>query len=898
MGLNYANNLIKQTSERSRFYSSMGGVDFSGDGSQIAGKRFAYLENMYRDYEGEGEGLIESVPGFRTLFSLGEAVRRIYLQKSGKYGEYLLIVTLTKLYRIPVDERDNPSALSYLGEVPEGDIVGFPCASSFYFVASGSMYVLDGEGVFSRVGFSEGEVEPYIPTTYKNGSVYEQRNLLSSRFRESITLSDPSLYASGSSDLLYEVLSEDEMTCSLVGRASTTEDVLFVPSAAQIGGELYTVKTVKNSAFADDTTLREVHFSEGMEEIGNFAFLRCTNLETVTLSDSVASISGGAFNVCPSLSHFHFGTGFTSMPTGNIFDMCDALATLRFAMAESTFKERFATDPFSEFEKVFSVGSYYLMMEIPLKSRCQSILAFTKDNAPYAYTAVTNGDGLIQSVRFYASDKRLFYNSTVTLIGEYETSTEGRFLGDAGTDIGSPLGARVAELFDGRIFLAGAIEYPNTVFYSARDNTGRVSPTYFGVYNTFDDGVGSFAVSALLSVGNTLAVFKENDDGSGGIFYHTPYETGGDLVPKIYPVSYVHTGLVALGGVISYYDEPIFISENGVCALVKSKINTERALEVRSHRINAKLLRENLGEITLAKWCGYLVLCVAGEMFLGDYRQLSSHPSGTYEYEWYYLSGVGTYTDAHRVYRYMPSPKPPYLASLRPDEVVTAEIYSEIGSDGKMHYFVREGDKKYEAYPTEEMRGGVFHGAKTVFSTRNLLFFATDTGDICVFNNDKRGEPPLGANIESDAELEEYRDYLGRRLHRSYYAFATHAPRYAMYTGRDNCDIPHLSKDDVRGSLSVKCRVANSTHATLEIGTDREGFRAPLDMCGGTLDFSDLDFSSFALSAEEYQTFAIGGRVKNFVEKQIGIFTDTFASPLSVATIAYRYTVRGKIKNK
>ena len=54
-------------SEYSVIYSDMLGADMNGDGSNIAKNRFAYLENMYRDYRG-GRGSVESVPGYRKLF--------------------------------------------------------------------------------------------------------------------------------------------------------------------------------------------------------------------------------------------------------------------------------------------------------------------------------------------------------------------------------------------------------------------------------------------------------------------------------------------------------------------------------------------------------------------------------------------------------------------------------------------------------------------------------------------------------------------------------------------------------------------------------------------------------------------------------------------------------------
>ena len=456
--------------------------------------------------------------------------------------------------------------------------------------------------------------------------------------------------------------------------------------------------------------------------------------------------------------------------------------------------------------------------------------------------------------------------------------------------------ARVCELFDGRMFLGGCPAYPNTVFYTERDESGMVNPTYFGVYNRFDDGIGSFSVNALLSVGNTLAVFKENDDGTGSIFYHAPKETGEGVVSKIYPVSDIHSGLVGLGAVISYYDEPIFVSESGISALPKTSLDRERSVRIRSRRIHPRLLGEDLSEVSLSKWCGYLVVCVGGKIFLGDYRQFSSDASGS-EYEWYYLTGIGAYSGDQTVYRFHSKPAPYYALALA-DQVTTSTVHSEIAPDGKKHYYVKPGPFKYEVYMTEEKRGGTFSPAKIVFSVGKLLFFATEDGTLCLFNNDKRGKAPASRIFDSEEERLEYERFLGNRLHPSYYSFASHAPHYELSTKADNCDIPHLEKDSVRNSLSLKCRMEGASEATLLVRTERDGYETALCIRGGTLDFGEVDFSTFVFSSEEFQTFACRGRVKKFIEKQISLVSDTFASPIALSSIAYRYTIRGKIKNK
>ena len=78
-------------SEYTKIYSEFVGVDLSGIGSNISPRRLAYSENMYRDYDGEGAGLIESVPGYRRLFELDGRINGIFTHKP-KLGSDILLI--------------------------------------------------------------------------------------------------------------------------------------------------------------------------------------------------------------------------------------------------------------------------------------------------------------------------------------------------------------------------------------------------------------------------------------------------------------------------------------------------------------------------------------------------------------------------------------------------------------------------------------------------------------------------------------------------------------------------------------------------------------------------------------------------------------------------------------
>lgn len=58
------------------------------------------------------------------------------------------------------------------------------------------------------------------------------------------------------------------------------------------------VKRIETSAFEGCEYLQEIHFSEGLEEIGGCAFQDCTSLRSIELPQSVKSIRGCAFRNC------------------------------------------------------------------------------------------------------------------------------------------------------------------------------------------------------------------------------------------------------------------------------------------------------------------------------------------------------------------------------------------------------------------------------------------------------------------------------------------------------------------------------------------------------------------------------------------------------------------------
>lgn len=896
--------------EYSRCYTDMRGVDFTGDGGNISPARFACLENMYRDYDGEGAGLTESVPGYRRVTALGAPIYSIHRQKT-RDGDILILHAGTSLYRLPVSRRDDPSTMTPIAAVAARRSTAYQSGTSLYVLDRERMVRIAKDGavtVLENPGEDEEDtstLQAYIPTTYVTGEEHEQRNLLSSKFREEYLLTVPEERAYATPGLLYRILDEAAGYCAVTGYAGT-EEAVSVPRRVRIGEKSFEVTDIADRAFLD-APITSVRVGDRVQRVGKLAFSGCTALTKVILSDSVTLIDNGAFNNCAHLTDLYLGAGLTKIGLAP-FASCVSLTTVRYAGTEEEYSAIENTEVFTGLTLVYDTRCDDIAVSIPLFDPALSVESVRMGETDLPFRCV-GGEELCRAVVIEETGIRALTGQNITVVGTLAGNTFSKTSSGSGvlegqneytgTGISAILGCTVSECFDGRIFLSGNPDLPNTVFYSGRDLTGENNPTYFGILNYCNDGVGAYPVRALLAAGGYLAVFKSGDDGNGSVYLHAPQATGQDLLPKIYPTAYVHAGIAATGDAFCYLDDPVFLSPLGLCALEKQAINLERSIACRSHPVNPRLLTEDPDAVRLTEWCGYLVAAAGEKLYLADARQTFTHPTGNREYEWYFLTGVGSRSGAERVYRYAATPPREGYAAPVQDGRAEGTVYSEVTEEGEtVYYTVGPGSLRYEVYPTEEWRGGVLSPVLSVLGVGALLFFGTEAGVLCVFNNDKRGVPPPALANSGDFDPAEYQERMGRRLHPYYYSFDGFAPRYVLRTARDNCGIPHMCKDTVRHSLTVKCRSYTDSRLTVEVGTDRSGYTEVTRFPGTSLTFAELDFTALTLAGADAYTLSLREKERLWVEKQITVYSDEFQAPIGVYSIGFRYTVRGRVRNR
>lgn len=888
---------ISNSTDYTVSYSDMRGVDFSP--TLTDRRRFSYLENMYRDYESSGAEFTESIPGFRRIASFKSKVHAIYSHKNSSGREYIVIHTGNELYRFPLDERDS------LGQLTP--IITLRDKKSEAFLSGGKLFILDGNNITrideegNAVHILRSGEEPYVPTVYYNGEVGEQRNLLTNKFREKYLIESPDSYASGSEGIQYEITSLSGATCCVTGVAYSHAGELRVPPRVKIGTDYFSVTEIAPGAFKNKTSITDLYLPEGLLKIGSYAFSGCTALKYIVTPNSLDEIGDGAFENINTVMYFYLGSSVRAL--GNDIFASTQVSAISYGSNQVAFERIEGHEQLDNITVNLDARFSMIEIELPLTSSTKSVSAVTLNSSTTPFTVRKNGDR-IKSVVISSTQKSALTGAEIVITAEGFSASEKPEDAPSFSDqteeaidgFDAIAGCTVCENFDGRVFLSGNPKLPNTVFYSSRDESGKNNPLYFGEYNYFCDGTGPFGVSSLLATGDSLAVFKSGDDGSGGIYYHTPSETSDDLLPKIYPVSYIHSGIVATGASISFFDDPVFVSSLGICALGKKAINLERSIAVRSHNVNMKLLSEDLKNIRLTKWCGYLVVAAGARYYLADSRQMFTHPTGNLEYEWYFLSGIGTYSDDINVFVYSENNDEDTSDSRVEKKANPYDVYSEIDENGKEIFYTLEGGVRYRVEKTEEMTEGSFSPSCSVFTCGDLLFFGTASGDLCVFNNDKRGVAPPYISENEDFDADVYKAENKGRIHPYFYSFNFHAPRYALQTICDNGGIPHLTKNTVKGSLAIKMRLLGKTKFTCEAACEKRGYVEICNDWDSGICFEDFDFAHLSFENEEYLTVPIKERERGWVEKKICIYSEEYESAFGVSSISYRFNVKGKIK--
>lgn len=481
------------------------------------------------------------------------------------------------------------------------------------------------------------------------------------------------------------------------------------------------------------------------------------------------------------------------------------------------------------------------------------------------------------------------------------------------------LGCTKSAVYDGRVFLTGNPELPNTVFYSQRNLTGANDPTYFGAYNYFNDGEGNTPNVDLLSTPSVLMVIKGDTIQDGSVYYHVGSynedESTQDLMPRIYTSTKGAAGIGSVGitapgsQACNFLDDPVFLSRRGLEAVGKETVNAERTIVHRSSNVDKLLIREDLSHASIAEWKNYLVICCNGHIYLADSRYLVAHSDGSYQYEWYYLEGLKTYEEYGDVYRYATQypldqaggslanyllmngytlseeikirkddgiPKNDYMVSAYKDFTSTAT---------NVYYAIDETTgEKYLIDTTGEKRGtGEEYPVKTVLTIGDRLILITDR-DICVVNTDKRGVSVNGRAIDVD------------KIDTSYYTYGGVKYISGCALRLDDCDKKSVSKTTIYGTTAARFKMVPGSRCVVKATENGQDWYEIGEAFSSHMDFADIAFDTFSYTGTENNVMVFPEISRSWVNKQYYFESDGYCQPFGLYELSYIYKIAGRIR--
>lgn len=875
--------LSKAVTEYSRHYGNFKGVDFSNDHTQVHASRLAYLVNMYKDYKsGQGEAL-ETMAGYRRRADFSKTIA---VNSSG-------IATATEIAE------------------PNREIYGI-----FYYkskLAGGAERVVvhSGKKLFLWHNY------PYsinIPTT----KVISVPAPTQSTEVGGVTLYTYAIKLAFECEGIISVSTQVGSDITGVSSYDKATKTLSLTSSEVADGDLLEIEYYEGTATDADLLYSDMNEHKSVYFIFN-NLLYIIDGKNYLVYDGVDIMPvvnyGDKHPVYVPTTYINIVPNGVNADIGKEYEQRNLL-TPRFKhtfVADGTTKEFYMNE--GNLDAIVSVKVYGV-----------ETTAYTTDLVNGKITLSTAPKKPEETARADGSKYEQGY------AGVEITAAKTLKTIDGVTDNMSNIAELITKCtlcttYDGRVFCTGNPDYHNYVFFCGRNSTGYADPSYFGILNYMQDGVGMSPITGIMCVSDTLMVLKSDTQQDSAIYFHTATDSSLHLMPRIYPSVQGLSGLGCTGACCNFLDDPIFISRLGVEGVGQLKIASERSNEHRSRLIDTKLVNTDLTQVSLEEWGGYLCVLTDGKIFLADSRQRYQDETGAMQYEWYYLESIGTWDNQYKEFKY---------SSALPEELVGAvveyegeeyelelaesvpalydeprnlcgEIVNEPDSKGKSDITICSkpitghiGETDYtvgvsyaiydikdeagdvierHAYLCEtkgNYTGGKFRKAVVLRSFNDNLFFGCENGIVCSFNFDLRGE---------DGELPT-----------TTYSYDNRTIVCGCATVMDNCGIPHLTKTTIKRSTVIKTKSFKNSSAKVKVRTNKKPYNQIARINNAIFSFEDLDFSDLTFNTTEQSLFAIKEKEKQWVEKQYYLFSDEYLKPFALFSISYRYRVAGRYK--
>lgn len=848
-----------------RQYAAFRGVDFSSDPSDVADYRVAYAENMWRDYQNGNGDMIETIPGYRTITR--------ELESAWTEDGYTLTKSKTiyglHQYRASIDGTIKDYIIVHIGR-------------SLYFkdVNSSDKFVEMESGRKVDSGLSRYDVARNFMGLSHSTSVMSNNKLLIIDSNNIVTVypnADAGKDGYASTELTASVVFPMEIPPSVIGEERTPR--AFMEKAYQPitykDGEVYEQPNIFSEYAYEMFNNRNMHPEDGHIIVNS----------DLTITYQLISISSAAYVYIDGVRQNGTWEGNKTYYTY-----------------------------YGETGKL-----------VIHKIKTQSVdLDATEENMKNRVITV---EGVLKPLFFFRSN----------VFPTFDQANEGISAKEAVT------GCTSIAVFDGKVFLTGNPKLPNMVFFTSTDITGNNNTTYFGICNWLNTGVGMTPNVAMTASGSVMMVYKGDTVQDASVYYLSPYNTNFDYVPRFYTVTEGASGIGCIGGAFNFMDDPVFISRRGLEAIGKLMTNQERSIVHRSTNVDKRMLAEDLTKAKMAQWQGYLVIMVGSRMYLADSRAMYADEMGNTQYEWFFADGIGSYNeeDTYHRYRYMNGNIDLIKESLGDydgtgdtggsmigsyeikegysDEYVsdgTSISWNKFTKDGqtvKVYYTAEEETDEetqektthyYLVYEDDEVipkSDAKFFEPKEICVINDVLYFATDNGDVLCFNTDKRGEIPDSVYRDGewvDVDYDTKADFVGV-IPQEYYTFDGRRYRSGVITKTDNAGISYATKNTVNRSLVLRCGADPRTHSTtvVEVLTDRNSVFTEVDrkdtseFTTAMTDFSALTFNTYPFAFLTYRE-----KERKWVEKRYKIYNDAYRGILRIHSLSYRYEIGGKIK--
>jgi hypothetical protein len=244
-------------------------------------------------------------------------------------------------------------------------------------------------------------------------------------------------------------------------------------------------------------------------------------------------------------------------------------------------------------------------------------------------------------------------------------NAETAFMGYSNETRDEVIGASVTEIYDGRLFAAK----DGTVYYTRTGNPLMLDDNF---YFTVDSDVAAFAKTS-----NALTIIPD-DNGNGHI-----YLAQGEYNEAVgMPVYSIRASNASVGGITGgtgnsnlgvLNDEPVFLSTSGIYAMT-TNFQSEKYAISRSGKIDRRLAKEPaLRDAVGTVFNNYLWLAVGTHMYILDGRHKEKQRNGDNSYECYYFEDMPVIRKMH---------------------IVENRLYFE-GADGTMYIWNDDLEGKY-----------------------------------------------------------------------------------------------------------------------------------------------------------------------------------------------------------